>query len=62
MWSNNTGDHFTLVKEQTRLDVRKYSFSNGPSMYGIKLSTDCVHASNDNYVHEQNREISCNGI
>ena len=25
----------TLVKKQSRLDVRKFSFSRGPSMYGI---------------------------
>ena len=30
------GHNFTLVKKQSRLDVRKYSFSHrGPSMYGI---------------------------
>ena len=34
-----------LVKEQSRLDVRKYSFSQR-SMNGLnKLTTDCVHAS-----------------
>ena len=29
------GHNFTLVKKQSRLDVRKFSFSRGPSMYGI---------------------------
>ena len=29
------GHNFTLVKKQSRLDVRKHSFSLGPSMYGI---------------------------
>ena len=29
------GHNFTLVKKQSRLDVRKFSFSGGPSMYGI---------------------------
>ena len=29
------GDNYTLVKKQSRLDVRKYSFQRGPSMYGI---------------------------
>ena len=27
--------HFTVVKKQSRLDVRKFSFSQRPSMYGI---------------------------
>ena len=29
------GHNYTLVKKQSRLDVRKYSFSQRPSMYGI---------------------------
>ena len=29
------GHNYTLVKKQSRLDVRKYSFSRGPLMYGI---------------------------
>ena len=29
------GHNFTLVKKQSRLDVRKYSFSQRTSMYGI---------------------------
>ena len=29
------GHNYTLVKKQSRLDVRKYSFHRGPSMYGI---------------------------
>ena len=29
------GHNFTLVKKQSRLDVRTYSFSRGTSMYGI---------------------------
>ena len=28
------GHNFTLVKKQSRLDVRKFSFSQRPSMYG----------------------------
>ena len=36
MESKKTRGHdFTLVKKQSGLDVRKYSFSQGPSMYGI---------------------------
>ena len=47
------GHNYTLVKKQSRLDVRKYSFSQ----YGIleyffnvwnNLSTDCVQASSVN--------------
>ena len=33
-----------LVKEQSRLDVRKYSFSQTTINVWNKLSTDCVHA------------------
>ena len=29
------GHNFTLVKKQSRLDVRKFHFHRGPSMYGI---------------------------
>ena len=29
------GHNYTLVKKQSRLDVRKYSFHRGPSIYGI---------------------------
>ena len=29
------GHNYTLVKKQSQLDVRKYSFPSGPSMYGI---------------------------
>ena len=29
------GHNYTLVKKQSILDVRKYSFPSGPSMYGI---------------------------
>ena len=33
------GHNYTLVKKQSRLDVRKFSFSHrGPSMYGITYS------------------------
>ena len=37
------GHNYTLVKKQSRLDVRKYSFSQRNN-----LSTDCVHASSVN--------------
>ena len=37
-----------LVKEQRRLDVRKYSFSQRTINVLNNLSTDCVHASGVN--------------
>ena len=44
-----TGGHnFTLVKEQSRLDVRKYSFSQRTVNVWNKSSTDCVDASSVN--------------
>ena len=42
------GHNYTLVKKQSRLDVRKYSFSQRTINVRNKLSTDCVHASNIN--------------
>ena len=41
------GHNYTLVKKQSRLDVRKYSFSQRTINVPVwnKLSTDCVHAS-----------------
>ena len=42
------GHNFMLVKKQSRLDVRKYSFSQRTINVWIKLSIDCVHASSDN--------------
>ena len=41
-------DCLTLVKKQSRLDVRKYSFSQRTINVWNKLSTDCVHASSVN--------------
>ena len=37
-----------LVKWQSRLDVRKYSFSEWPENEWNKLSADCVHSSSIN--------------
>ena len=37
--------NFALVKKQSRLDVREYSFSKRTINVWNKLSTDCVHAS-----------------
>ena len=42
------GHNYTLVKRQSRLDVRKYSFSQRTIDVWNKLSTDCVHASSVN--------------
>ena len=42
------GHVFTLVKEQSRLDVRKYSFSQRTINVWNTLPTDCVHASSVN--------------
>ena len=42
------GHNFTLVKKQSRLDVRKYSFSQRTINVWNKLSTDCVHATSVN--------------
>ena len=43
------GHNYTLVKKQSRLDVRKYSFSQR-TMINVwnKLSTDRVHATSVN--------------
>ena len=42
------GHNYTLVKKQSRLDVRKFSFSQRTINVWNKLSTDCVHASSVN--------------
>ena len=39
------GLNYTLVKKQSRLDVRKFSFSQRTINVWNNLSTDCVHAS-----------------
>ena len=39
------GHNYTLVKKQSRLDVRKYSFSQRTTNVWNNLSPDCVHAS-----------------
>ena len=40
------GHNFTLVKKQSRLDVRKFSFSQRTINVWNTLSEECVHASN----------------
>ena len=42
------GHNFTLVKKQSRLDVRKFSFPQRPIYVWNKLSTEYVHASSVN--------------
>ena len=42
------GHNFTLVMKQSRLDVRKFSFSQRTINVWNKLSTECVHASSVN--------------
>ena len=42
------GHNDTLVKKQSRLDVRQYSFSQRTINIWNKLSTDCVHAGSVN--------------
>ena len=37
------GHNFTLVKKQSRMDVRKFSFSQRTNKVWNKLSTECVH-------------------
>ena len=43
-----TRHNFTLVKKQSRLDVRKFSFSQGTINVWNKLSEECVRASSVN--------------
>ena len=42
------GHNFTLVKKQSRLDVRKFSFSQRTINVWTKLSTERVNASSVN--------------
>ena len=42
------GHNFTLVKKQSRLDVRKFSFSQRTINVWNTLSEECVHASSVN--------------
>ena len=42
------GHNFTMVKKQSRLDVRKFSFSQRTINVWNKLSEECVHASSVN--------------
>ena len=46
------GHNFTLVKKQSRLDVRKFSFSQRTINVWNTLSAECVHANSVNNVQE----------
>ena len=46
--SRTRGHEVTLVKDQCRLDIRKYSFSERTTNEWNKLSIDCVTASSVN--------------
>ena len=46
--SRTRGHKAALVKEQFRLDIRKYSFSQRVINEWNKLSNDCVNASSVN--------------
>ena len=53
------GHNFTLVKKQSRLDVRKFSFSQKTINVWNTLSTECVHASSVNMFKDKiNRQVS----
>ena len=45
---HTVASNLVKVKKQSRLDVRKYSFSQRTINVWNKLSTDCVHASSVN--------------
>ena len=46
--SRTRGHEVKLVKDQCRLDIRKYLFSHRTVKEWNKLSTDCITASNVN--------------
>ena len=46
--SRTTGHEVTLVKDQCRLNIRKYSFSQRTINAWNKLCTDCANASSVN--------------
>ena len=43
--SRTRGHEVKLVKDQCRLDIRKYSFSQRTTIEWNKSSTDCITAS-----------------
>ena len=56
---SRTGGHeVTLVKDQCRLDIKKYSFSQRTINEWNTLSTDCVNASCMNMLKTKQTNIS----
>ena len=51
--SGNRGHEVKLVKDQCRLDIRKYSFSQRKINEWKKLPTDCITASSVNMLKKQ---------
>ena len=47
-YSRTRGREVKLIKDQCRLDIRKYSFSQWTVNEWNKLSTDCITASSVN--------------
>ena len=54
------GPNFMLMEKQSRLDFRKYSFSQRIANVWNKLSTDFGHAGSNNVQEKQNSHTSCN--
>ena len=52
------GHNFTLVKKQSRLDVRKFSFSQRTINVWKKLSQECVHDSMVGLTRERSRPVA----
>ena len=59
--SRTRGHEVKLVKDQCRLDIRKYSFSQRTVNEWNKLSTDCITDSNVNMFKKQVGTISQEG-
>ena len=52
------GHNFTLVKKQSRLDVRKFSFSQRTINVWNKLPAECVQASSVDMLRRITHKIS----
>ena len=59
--SRTRGHKAALVKEQCRLDMRKYSFSQRVINEWNKLPNDCVNASSENMLNKINIYVSEKG-
>ena len=60
--SRTTGHEIKLVKDQCRLDIRKYSFSQRTINEWKKISTDCVTASSMNMFKNKTDNISARRV